>query len=760
MRIFIINPSIFFIWLVVFFYATLKITPGYTIDHSCSSCPRRELDSIQVHFPRPIRINQAGYKTGDPNKSAFVVLSPNLTDSSFKIIESATGEIQYEGQVQYISSETNPGYSAQGYLNSVTLDYSFELPPHQEQLFRASFGDFQKNGEYKLIIGADTSATFIIAEDIYSKVLETGLKFFGVQRCGATNSWFHGSCHLQDGSALGSQHTGRLAGGWHDCGDHGKYSETLAYSALILSLTYALWPEKVLDLYGKSYNDSLPSQRDGIPDLLAEAGIGAEFIFKLYTLSKESGLLESADMYHSVGMGPGQDHQYWGQPEYQDSLSQNFGGAPRPVTSGIGSNVAGGFAATLAFYSWGIRPYNSDYADSLIMAATDIYDNIVMKKRGSSTIMPCCYPGGGTSYDEEAMAALALWFATKESRFRFDLLEDSTLYANPYAAFNAGEFPSGLLGKRPFHHGGWTSDFETLNAFVMYAMAKLVLINEATALEYGLAADVRDSLWEDAILNLKFGISNGSNGTTKILASNFYSPQLDSLIPVYLNVSPPYNLVFTSIDWGFNRYNLGLVNELFMVWDLTGEETYYQIGMDNLNYILGVNPWDVSFLIGAGDRFLNHIHNRSANPDGFNVIGGTPYPYRKPTGALMGGNKPSAKLNDRWLDYTATETCIDFNAQLMIPAQMLASLPDSSLGIKKFTPPNLALGHYQSGGEIKVYDLKGKLLTQFSFKGESNWKIHVDEFFKGHPGKFPPSLYIARFESETKVLASQLIFVP
>ena len=73
--------------------------------------------------------------------------------------------------------------------------------------------------------------------------------------------------------------------------------------------------------------------------------------------------------------------------------------------------------------------------------------------------MPCCYTGGGETTDDEALAALALWFATKDARFRKDLLEDPARGTNTLSVFNQGDFPTGILahdGNRPFHPGGWT----------------------------------------------------------------------------------------------------------------------------------------------------------------------------------------------------------------------------------------------------------------------------------------------------------------
>ena len=62
-------------------------------------------------------------------------------------------------------------------------------------------------GKYRVVVGSDTSAEFLIDEQIYSWVRDALLKFYGANRCGDSQSWFHGACHLQDAVT-----------GWHDCG--------------------------------------------------------------------------------------------------------------------------------------------------------------------------------------------------------------------------------------------------------------------------------------------------------------------------------------------------------------------------------------------------------------------------------------------------------------------------------------------------------------------------------------------------------------
>jgi Glycosyl hydrolase family 9/Cellulase N-terminal ig-like domain len=598
-------------------------------------------------------VNQVGYLPAKAGKIAFVAAA---NPSPFQVIDEATGLSVFNGQLAKIGDFAKPRTIASSYSNSLTREYQFKSDSNaQETLFKADFNSFQTPGLYRVAVGGDTSASFAIDPGVYSATLEKVLFFFGANRCGANDSWLHGACHLKDGSGLGETYAGSLAGGWHDCGDHGKYSATLSFTAMILSMTYAIWPDRAPDRYGSSYASATP---DGIPDLLREAKIGADYIYHLYLVSKDLGLIEKADMFHSVGRGPGMDHINWGLPEMQDTLPMSKGGPHRPVSPGIGSNVAASYAASLALFSAAWKKHDSAYASEMVKAAITIYDSIVMKRLGSTTTMPCCYTGGGPTKDDEALAALALWYATGDARFRYDLLENTAIAKNAYAVFNSGEFPAGHMGKSPFSLGGWPIDMENVYSWVFYGLAKLILPDAITAKSYGVESAVRDSLLEDVRAALKREVANGSNGTN----TTGYPG---------IKVDEPYHGVFTSVDWGFNRYNLGSVNAIFMYHDLTGDSIYGNIGIDNLNYVLGANPYDISFITGCGDRNLQHPHNRAANPDGFNQDG-APYPRRVLTGAVMGGVKPGKDLRDEWLDYTNSETCIDFAAQAILPLLILS----------------------------------------------------------------------------------------
>ena len=673
-----------FLFLAIFFGAVCSEVFGAgnalpEIDRTCKTCERRYLDSLNVYNRRPIRVNQSGFRPQDP-KYAYVADIP--AGSKFSVIDANSGVEEFSGVTASIGQATKPGMWVNGAFNSINSVYNFEAKSGTEQLSKADFTGLAKQGEYFIVIGKDTSATFHVHPAIFNAIFENSLKFFGIQRCGDTKSHMHAPCHLHDGSAVNHD----LTGGWHDCGDHFKPSETIGYTAYALATTYLVYQDKAEDRYGNSYNDTVFT--DDIPDILYEAKIGADYIYKLYKASKADGLIAKNDMYHTVGNE--WDHNFWDLPERQDAQSQEKGGPDRVVTAEIGT-YSGAFAAALALFSVGWQVYDPNYADSLLEAAKDIYKNVTLPHTPAgqygytaSNIPQSLYPGGSNisnMNDDAAAAALALWYATKDTIYQYDLYKNPKIASNEtnYGYNNEPDdagpyFRAGYLGQvSGFYPGGWMTDYENIHAYVLFSFVKLILSDKDTARSYNVGELERDTLIQRATNSLRRLTDDGTQGSNTVYANRFGSVTSDG----------PYHLAWTSSDWGFNRYNIGAANAVFMLSEITTgaeKEAYLNLALDNIYYNLGANPWDISFLMGAGDKNQNHPHNRTANPDGYNA-GGMPYDYRCPRGALMGGSAPDKILLEDWKDYTATETCIDFSVQLLMPAQSLAEkLPPDNEG--------------------------------------------------------------------------------
>lgn len=649
---------------------------------------RRYLDSLNAFARRPIRINQSGFRPQD-YKYAYVA-DPKAT--KFQVIDANSGAEAWSGSLSLIKQNVvKPNIWINGAFNSISSVYEFgsqdSVSTAKETLYRADFTGLAPStpGEYFVVVGNDTSATFHIHPSIFNSILEMSLQFFGIQRCGNTKSHFHGACHLKDGSKIGHD----LTGGWHDCGDHFKVSETLGYATYVLSMVYLTYQDKAEDRYGNSYADTVFT--DGIPDVLYEAKIGADYLLKLYRASKADGLIAQGDMYHSVGVDE-VDHAFWDLPERQDAQAPSKGGPDRVVLTDIGTNTAGMFAAAMANVAVGYKVYDAAYSDSLLEAAKDIYENVVMRQvdeyitagsPGRNTAFPGFYTGGGPLYDDGAAASLALWYATKDTVYQYNLYKNKNIFDNETNYhYNLDYFRAGFLGNTSgFTPGGWATDYQNIHSYVLFAFQKMILSNPTVAAEYGLSETERDSLSMRTMATFRKLIDNSTNDGDSLVLEN---PGVGSGDPhegpSKLHVITPYNLVWTSFDWGVMRYNMGTAVSIFLMYELTGDERYLKVALDNMYFILGANPWDISFLMGAGEKNPQHPHNRASNPDGYNA-GSMPYKYKCPIGALMGAREPTKTLIEDWNKYTSTETCIDFTAQFLFPAQSLAqTLPIDAEG--------------------------------------------------------------------------------
>ncbi|QQS05771.1 MAG: glycoside hydrolase family 9 protein [Fibrobacterota bacterium] len=671
-------------WMTMAFLLATSFAQGQTIDKNCMTCDRRSLDSLNTIIG-PVRVNQVGYRTDDPHKRALVgspsaatfqVLRPNGT-VAFSGTLKDLGEFPYKGRILIT-----------GYFNSITPLYKFRNTNDtdsagggKERVSSADFGALTETGTFRVAVGKDTSHFFDIRSNIYNDIFETSIKYFGIARSGDDSSQMHARSHMKDGSGRpgGDKVAGSLRGGWYDCGDFFKVGQTDAYAFTNLMLAYTLWPQKAEDRYGNSYNDTIPFGNDGIPDLLREAKVGADYVMRLYRASHEDGLLAKNDMYQEVGVWIN-DHMLWDMPERQDAAPVAKGGAPRPVDAGAGSAVAGQYAGSLALFAKAWYPFDPVFADSCLAAAKDIYTRIVIPNWKTPGYAPTMfYITQGRWDDDLAWAAAGLWYATGDTTYKFDLMGNTTYGTNPGYIYNRETFRAGFMAihsSKLFSPGGWVMDYQNTFLHPVWLMWKHIYQTDAMAAKWGIgAAEAQDTRMR---LKTLVGYRYARECTN--------SPDGGRQTGTYINIMRPYNLVWSSVTWGMNRYNMGGLLPIVAYHEMIKDDSaasarnYWDIILDNMNYNLGANPWDISFLMGAGSKNLQHPHNRISNPEGYNA-GGIPYKYRSPKGALMGGAIPGQLLRDEWEKYDVTETCIDFSSQMILPSQYLAEdLPPDTTG--------------------------------------------------------------------------------
>ena len=331
-----------------------------------------------------VRVNQAGYSPGEP-KVALALTASDLSGQEFLVVAEADGAAVFEGAV---------GLDRGAYGSFA-------------HLYELDFSGLSATGLYSIHLGQDSSPRFLIGNDTYASILPSLFRFFRVQRCGDTDPSLHGVCHLKDGIAAGGPHGGEsleATGGWHDAGDYLKFLLCHGFAVNLMLSSYVRHPEAFPD-----------SDGDGIPDVLAEARIGLDWMSKMWDSGGEV-------LYCQVG--DESDHDQWRMPEGDDTERP-----PRLVhacPTGKGANLAGAAASCFALASvvWGQagKPWSDQaIAQEWLSRARQLY------AYGQANPLPCHYIfyADPDSADEMALGATELFRVTGESAY----LADARSYA-------------------------------------------------------------------------------------------------------------------------------------------------------------------------------------------------------------------------------------------------------------------------------------------------------------------------------------------
>ena len=703
------------------------------------------LDAINVRMS-PIRVNQAGYLESDlerqfyyiGNASSFEVVDVNGKSFSPAVMGSLTPSGQSISSDWTIIAGTNAATNDQKrYQVDITGQAGKLMIGHIPQ-------GIPTETRLRIKVGNDFSSTFIISNKVYSMVKDAALKFYGINRSGDGDSWFHAASHMKDGAGAvvtGAEDVrdqynaalaGTLQGGYYDCGDHLKESQTQMYAFMVAAVLAATNADADEDHYAFNHGETVNT--DGMPDMLREAKHGADYVLRAYIRAK--GVID--DMALSVG-NFGSDHGWWGRPENSDKLpvdgsaaaTDRGGPMSRTVRLGeIGANIGGETAAGLALVGklYSEYPEHRAFADSCLKVAKEMYDFAKSMAQGkvyknnteAAGWSSPAYNGNNEYFDDLALASVALWYATGDSKYGDDAIRSRTLGTtvpqsfldNCVGCFEGGWFVTDNKGfLKNVKNTSWANAY----AYATYALYKLILADENKAInEFGMTKEERLNAIEDCIMSMIHNLSDVSAGTATITLprkdpSN-YMVQDIGWKGNEVKYDPIWYSMQTDQTWIYNRYQAGNIFEVLAYADVAKDiekqnlslpnlgtpnwkaDEMFQLGINQLNYLLGVNPWDVSYILGIGDKNDAHPHHRAANPEGKNQPGAA-YKYNPPVGALYGGVTPGTTNsmvpdNKSWEDYHKSETCIDAAATL-VSSGMIASAkfdrtaaPDISVEIR------------------------------------------------------------------------------
>ncbi|MBN2444787.1 MAG: glycoside hydrolase family 9 protein, partial [Spirochaetales bacterium] len=127
----------------------------------------------------------------------------------------------------------------------------------------------------------------------------------------------------------------------------------------------------------------------------------------------------------------------------------------------------------------------------------------------------------------------------------------------------------------------------------------------------------------------------------------------------------PGGLAFCD-SWGCLRHAANTAFLAFVYSDFVPDQTrkarYFNFAIDQINYCLGDNPRNSSYVVGYGNNAPKHPHHRNAHSSFYGLINDPPNHRHILYGALVGGPDSSDGYNDSINDYVCNEVATDYNA--------------------------------------------------------------------------------------------------
>jgi endoglucanase len=310
---------------------------------------------------------------------------------------------------------------------------------------------------------------------------------------------------------------------------------------------------------------------------------------------------KTKELYVQVGDG-NLDHAYWGSPEKMTMNRPSF----KVDANNPGSDVAAGTASALASASMLFRGVDNAYADLLLENARQLFefaDTYLHKYSDSVPQANPFYTSNGYA-DELAESAAWLYKATGEQQYldRAEQIYDREI-GNP-------------------GNWSWVADDKSYSTLLM------------------LAQESNDPKYQQKFENWASKWVNGTEGVQYTSGGLAWRTGWGSLA---LSAA--------------SSFLLGVYNDT-----VKSKASYQDFSIGQVDYILGDNPRNFSYMVGFGDNYPQQPHHRAAS--------GTA-PYGQPNehilhGAMVAGpnSADDYDYSDDRKDYFSNEVAMSWNAPL------------------------------------------------------------------------------------------------
>jgi endoglucanase len=505
---------------------------------------------VLIEVPTGVRLNQVGYLPKAPKRAT--VLHPATAPLAWELRDGA-GAVVRSGQTSVYGDDGASG----------------------DHVHIADFSTYTRSGTgYTLKVGADVSHPFDIRSSIYRTLKYDALAYFYHNRSGIAITlpyagdaqWTRPAGHIGvapnqgdtnvtcfDGvDTLGVSWPGcayalNVTGGWYDAGDHGKY---------VVNGGIALWT--LLNKFERAKylgNDNtlgrlnIPERGNSVPDILDEARWEMEFLLKMQV---PDGQPLAGMVHHKV-----HDANWTGL-----GLLPSDDPQPRflyPPSTAATLNTA----ATAAQCARIWKRFDRAFAERCLGAAE--------KAWSAALAHPAEYAGtnftGGGPYNDTIVSDEFYWAASE-----LYITTGRTLYKN-------------YLKQSPHF------------AAIPIAGGTSMTWGDVAALGTISLAVVPNQLPEKSIRQARKNIATAADSYLADLGSQGY------LTPFDPGGSGAY-------PWGSNSFVLNNMIIMGLAYDLTGTSAYLNGVSESMDYLLGRNAMDKSYVSGYGANPLTNPHHR------------------------------------------------------------------------------------------------------------------------------------------------------
>jgi endoglucanase len=548
----------------------------------------------------------------------------------------------------------------------------------------------------------------------YTEALQKSLYFYDAQKSGDLPDNFRvewrGDSALKDGLDVGKD----LAGGWYDAGDRIKFSRTIAYTVAMLAWGYLKTP----DVYQASGQQSF---------LLDNVKWATDYLLKAFTNSN-AGSYEFYTQVGSMGSGSRDDHQNWVAAEVIDQVTDRPSykiNTATPDSSIAGTTAAAFASASVLFRQTG----NAAYADLLLDKAEKMFDfadryrgiNQQLKPDGKMDVKDGL--NTSTPYTDVSFYDELLWGSTWVHQAK---VAQNNAYGNQYltraeAIYN--DPGAGAIRGNFVDPHSWQSVDKGAKVILAELTGKAVYKTEIqNYLDY----------WTVGYNNRRIQYT-------------------------------PAGLAWQS-EWGALRYatTQGFVALVYgdQVTDAGLKQRYTDFARGQINYALGDNPYQRSYVLGFGSNPMQSVHHSTAfgRADGWDSFKPGIKPRHLLYGALLGGPDVQDKFTEDVTNYVTNEVSIDYNAGYMGALARLSKLYGGSV-VNNFVVPEVRTDQYFVESAVDVsgsnfVEIRAQVNNQSSWPAKFSDRLSFRYYFTLDNGVDPTKLQLTINSTQPQVKGS------